>query len=79
MFTSHNLPGRRQFESKHVDILDAAFNAVNDEDWAVSVRPGRKLFLSFVMGTIWGLPRSKCPRCRKALRGGTRPSQWRRW
>lgn len=80
MFTSHNLPGRRQFALKHVDILDSAFNAVDEGNWAVSVQPGRKLLLSFVMSALLGLPTSKCPRCRKPYNAGSRLSgDWSQW
>ena len=84
MFASRDLPGCDQYRVGHVDVLDSALTPIAEDSWAACVRPGRKLFISFVMG--WnigiGVTRSKCFRCRKPYKYTHQthsPGEWSQW
>ena len=84
MFASRDLPGCDQYRVGHVDVLDSALTLITEDSWAARVRPGRKLMVSFVMGVVMGMgiPRSKCPRCRKPYKythQSRSPMEWNQW
>lgn len=79
-FRSRNLPGLKQTELGHIEILDwGETTTLTHENWSSYVGAGSGVKISFVVGTWHGLRRKKCARCAKPHSQSSCTGKWREW
>ena len=51
------MPGRHQFKSEHIDMLQTVFNNTADKaGWPVTVHPRTNMVLTFVLTILLSIP-----------------------